>query len=92
MRQGTSNPGPNPIPTDSVDKEKLQDSLDRLFEIYREIGQVADQVSTWRCPYKDRNDRCTARFACRNQTKTAGDELPLCTGSDKLNYRDAWEV
>ena len=74
-----------------VDKERLKASLDRLFDIYREIGEVANQVSTWRCPYKDRNDRCTAKFGCRHQARDTADELPLCTGSDKLNYRDAWE-
>ena len=74
-------------------KEKLQESLDRLYGIFEEIAQVADQVSTWRCPYKDRNDRCTAHFGCRNQRrgKVPG-QLPLCVGDDKLDYRSAWEV
>ena len=76
-----------------VDKAKLKASMDRLWEIYRQIGQSANLVSKWRCPYKDAQNRCTARFGCRNQSWRAGSEgLPLCTGSDDLNYRDAWEV
>ncbi len=75
------------------DKEKLQKSLDRLYGIFEEIARMADHVSTWRCPYKDRKDRCTAHFGCRNQrrSKVPG-ELPLCAGDDKLDYRSAWEV
>ncbi len=76
-----------------TDKEKLQRSLDRLWEIYRDIGQTANQVSQWRCPYKNKDDRCTARFGCRYQLYDNGRDQPaLCTGSDKLDYRSAWEV
>ena len=76
-----------------ADKAKLKASMDRLWEIYRQIGETANLVSKWRCPYKDARDRCTARFGCRNQSRRAGSEgLPLCTGSDDLNYRDAWEI
>ena len=66
--------------------------MDRLWDIYRQIGETANLVSTQRCPYKDAQDRCTARFGCRNQSRRPGFRgLPLCTGSDDLNYRDAWE-
>ena len=55
-------------------------------------GTVAE-VSTWRCPYKNVQDRCTAVFGCRNQDRKVPDgELFICTGSDLLNYRSAWEV
>ena len=65
----------------------------RLWQIYSEIGEVTSQVSTWRCPYKNMHDRCTAGFGCRNQLRTGeSSELPICTGSDKLDYRSAWEV
>ncbi len=65
----------------------------RLFDIYKEIAVVADQVSTWRCLYKDQHDRCTAKFGCRNQlhSRVPG-ELPVCTGDDRLDYRSAWEI
>ena len=75
------------------DREKLKASLSRLWDIYKDMGTVANQVSTWRCPYKDRHDRCTAGFGCRNQQRTGvAGELPLCTGSDNLDYRNAWEI
>jgi hypothetical protein len=74
------------------DKTKLQASLDQLYGILKEIAVVADQVSRRRCPYKDRHDRCTAHFGCRNQLRTGvPGEPPICTGDDKLDYRSAWE-
>ena len=76
-----------------IDKERYRASIARLDAIFRDISDTVGQVSTWRCPYKNVHDRCTARFGCRNQLRTGGiDELPLCTGSDKLDYRSAWEV
>ncbi len=76
-----------------VDKARVRDSLSRMWEIFREIGEVANQVSTWRCPYKNMHDRCTARFGCRNQLRSeVVSGQPLCTGSDKLDYRGAWEI
>ena len=45
-----------------VDKEKLQQSLNRLWEIYQDINDTVNDVSLWRCPYKNKDDRCTARF------------------------------
>ncbi len=75
-----------------MDKERYQASMARLQKIFQDISDAATQVSTWRCPYKNAQDRCTAQFGCRNQSATdinAG--LALCTGSDDLDYREAWE-
>jgi hypothetical protein len=75
------------------DKERFQASMTRLWEIYKDIGAVASEVSTWRCPYKNAKDRCTAGFGCRNQSFVDGpNEMALCTGSDKLDYQSAWEL
>ena len=78
---------------DNVDKKRYQASVARLEEIFQGISDTANQVSTWRCPYKNAQDRCTAGFRCRNQSKSdiKGD-LSLCTGSDDLDYRGAWEA
>ena len=74
------------------ENERLQASLQRLYDIYVDIAQTADRVSRRRCPYKDVAGRCTARFGCRNQSRSVpAGELPICTGSDKLDYRSAWE-
>ena len=76
-----------------VDKEGLEQSMRRLWEIYQDIDRTVTEVCAWRCPYKNKDDRCTARFGCRNQSRTDGpDLLPLCIGSDKLDYRNAWEL
>jgi hypothetical protein len=75
------------------DKVKLQASLKRLFDIYKQMAVVADHISTYRCPYKDRNDRCTANFGCRNQRRSeVPSAKPICAGDDRLDYRSAWEV
>ena len=76
-----------------VDQERYQASILRLHGIFKEMSDTATVVSTWRCPYKNVQDRCTAGFGCRNQLRTeVPGELPICTGSDNLDYRGAWEV
>ena len=76
-----------------VDKERYEASLERLYDIFNGVSQTADEVSQWRCPYKNVHSRCTAKFKCRNQhfTNVSGD-LAICTASDKIDYRDAWKV
>ena len=76
-----------------VDKGHVQASMARLQDILQGIGETANRVSTWRCPYKDAQDLCTACFGCRNQSHPpAGDDLPTCLGSNDLDYRNAWEA
>lgn len=77
-----------------ADPLRARESMKRLMNIYREISQTADEVSTWRCPYKSARGRCTANFGCRNQyfVSSKDDDRPICTGSDKLDYRKAWEI
>ena len=75
-----------------IDKEEYQKRLDRISAIFAEMIQHADELSTQRCPYKNRFNQCTAKFGCRNQQKTTQGELFLCVGDDKLDYRSAWET
>ncbi len=80
-------------PGRKVDKERYGRSLERLNEIFQGISDTVNEVSTWRCPYKDAQDRCTAQFRCRNQDRSVPpDKLYICTGSDDLDYRSAWET
>ena len=80
-------------PDRKVDKERYQRSLERLNEIFQGISDTVNEVSTWRCPYKDAQDRCTAQFRCRNQDRSVpAGNLYICTGSDDLDYRSAWET
>lgn len=81
------------MPEQRIDKERYAASLDRLYDIFKGMSQSADAVSQWRCPYKDVQSRCTAKFKCRNQHfANVPDELAICTGSDKIDYSDAWQV
>ena len=76
-----------------IDRAEYQKRLDQLSEILNGIAQHAAEVSTSRCPYKDRLDRCTAKFGCRNKRKPlAPGELPVCASDDKLDYRKAWHT
>ena len=64
-----------------------------LSDIFRDMSDTVNVVSTWRCPYKNVQDRCTANFGCRNQDRTVPTgQLFICTGSDNLDYRNAWEA
>lgn len=77
----------------SVDKERYEASLARLYDIFRDISDTVTVVSQRRCPYKNVEDRCTAEFGCRNQDRTVpAGELYICTGSDDIDYRGAWEL
>ena len=65
----------------------------------------AEDVAQTRCPYRDKNDQCTAKFRCRHQL--AADELAtasekeargaadgadlMCTHDGRFDYRSAWE-
>ncbi len=76
----------------TVDNQKYRASMARLQQIFAGIADTADKVSTRRCLYKNAQDRCTAAFLCRNQLiDSTGGELFICTGSDDLDYRSAWE-
>ncbi len=76
-----------------VDQEKYKKSLGKLEAIFRSISDTASEVSSWRCPYKNVEDRCTAKFGCRNQDRRGKvAELFICLGSDDLDYRSAWET
>ena len=76
-----------------VDKERYRASMARLYDIFKDMSDTVTEVSTRRCPYKNVQDRCTAKFSCRNQDRTVpAGELYICTGSDNLDYRNAWEV
>ena len=76
-----------------VDRERYDASIRRLDAIFRGMSDTVTDVSQWRCPYKNVQDRCTAKFGCRNQRRDVPEgELYICAGDDKLDYRSAWEV
>ena len=76
-----------------IDKAEYQKRLDRISALFDDMMQHADELSTQRCPYKNRFDQCTAKFGCRNQRKSDAAGAPfLCVGDDKLDYRSAWKT
>ena len=77
---------------EKVDSERYRRSVERLSDIFRGISETVNVVSTYRCPYKNAHDRCTAKFGCRNQDRSVpARELFICIGDDNLDYRSAWE-
>lgn len=76
-----------------VDPAAVRESFERLSGIFAEMMVTVAEVSTRRCPYKDRAGHCTAKFGCRNQRRpTEPGGLRVCGGDDKLDYRSAWET
>ena len=76
-----------------IDRADYEERLVRLSDIFRDIATHADEQALLRCPYKNRFDRCTARFTCgykRAPQTPAG--LPVCASDDQLDYRTAWET
>ncbi len=75
-----------------IDKSEYEKRLNKITEIFEDLIIHADEQATYRCPYKNRFDHCTAQFGCRNQRKIDEGTGLLCVGDDKLDYRDAWET
>ena len=76
----------------TVDQAAWERRRERLTAILATMADHAMVQATFRCPYKNRHDECTARFGCRNQRRPrAGGELLVCGSDDKLDYRSAWE-
>ena len=72
--------------------EQYKKSLEKLAEIMEPMAKHADHQALFRCPYKNKNDRCTAKFGCRNQRKQETGDLMICASDDKLDYRPYWKV
>ena len=74
-----------------LDQEAYQRRLDRLTEMFGSMMETVEDLTTKRCPYKDRHGRCTAQFGCRNQRKPpaegdrsgGGQARPLAQDSDR---------
>ena len=47
--------------SEPVDKDKYRVSIRRLEDIFSGISETATEVSQYRCPYKNAQDRCPAR-------------------------------
>jgi hypothetical protein len=89
-REPTAGGGGQPAP---VDPAAYQERLDRMTELFTSMMATVDELSTRRCPYKNRFDECTAHFGCRNQRKPEREGgLKRCAGDDRLDYRSAWEI
>ena len=75
-----------------IDKAEYEKRLNKITQIFEGLVTHADVQATYRCPYKNRLDHCTAQFGCRNQRKIDEGTGLLCVGDDKLDYRSAWEI
>ena len=83
---------PERKPGPRINPDSYRRSLDRLSEIFAGMVERADDVSKFRCPYRDRRDHCTAKFKCRNQSDSVGRSLKIiCEHNGSFDYRTAWE-
>jgi hypothetical protein len=86
-------PSEEPTKRQPVDRSRYEASILRLDDIFRQMSDTVNEVSKWRCPYKDVESRCTANFGCRNQDRSVPEgELFICKSDDNLDYRSAWDV
>ena len=80
------------MPEAPPDKDALRKRLDRIAEIFGDMASHADVQARARCPYRDRNDRCTAHIRCRHQRAAEGGDPPFaCAHDGRFDYRSAWE-
>ena len=77
-----------------LDVEAARKSMARMADIFRDIAQHAEDSTLKRCPYKNAQSRCTAKFGCDNQHFTKNPyQPPACTARDgDLDYRSAWQI
>ena len=75
-------------------KERYKKSLEKLAAVMEPMNDVAMLQSTFRCPYRNKDDRCTAKFGCRNQRNPKVNDLFGCNqkDNDELDYRNFWEM
>ncbi len=86
-------PSEEPTKGQPVDRSRYEASILRLDGIFRQMSDTVNEVSKWRCPYKDVESRCTGNFGCRNQDRSVPEgELFICKSDDNLDYRSAWHV
>ena len=69
----------------------LATSIAILCLTFGVVETKADEVNQYRCPYKNAKNICTATFKCLNQHFIEDNaNEPICTGSEKLDYRPSW--
>jgi hypothetical protein len=65
------------------------EALEHADTVLTSLVLLAELSTLTRCPYKDKEARCTAQFGCRNQRRDS--EGTACTAADgDLNYQTAW--
>ena len=75
-------------------KERYKKSLKMLEDIMATMNDTAMLQAQYRCPYRNKDDRCTAKFGCRNQRKPKVNDMLGCDqkNNDNLNYKSYWEM
>jgi hypothetical protein len=83
---------PDGVTVSSPEDPPYQERLDRISNLFGELVSHAEVVSQHRCPYRDRDDCCTAMFLCRNQqVADDGTDVFICGHEGTFDYRDAWQ-
>ena len=80
--------------TPNLDVDAARASMNRMANIFADIAKHAEVSTQGRCPYKNAQSHCTAKFGCDNQHFTKNPlDPPICTARDgDLDYRSAWQI
>ena len=78
----------------NLDVDAARASMARMANIFADIAKHAEDSTLGRCPYKNAQSHCTAKFGCDNQHFTKNPlDPPICTARDgDLDYRSAWQI
>ena len=66
----------------AVGREGYRGRLDELSAILESIMETVEDLRPKRCPYRDKHDRCTAKFVCRNRRKPPVEGERMICGVD----------
>ncbi len=74
-----------------IDEDAYRERLERISALFSDMVGKAEKISSFRCPYRDRFDHCTAAFRCRSQQPATSDGSIPCGHDGTFDYRSAWE-
>jgi len=84
------------VSEDHLTPAAWNERIERMSTLFAGMLDTAKSLEGKRCPYKNKDDRCTAQFGCRNQRRppegSKSGALKVCGADDSLDWRSAWDT